>query len=45
MKNVIRRKGMCLKLQPSTEFLEVKINRDKICDSFNTEWRESFESP
>ena len=38
MKDVIERKGMCSKLQPSIEFLEVKFDWDKTHDSFNAEW-------
>ena len=34
---MIGRKGMCLKLQPFTKFLEVKIDRNKTSNSFNAE--------
>ena len=34
--NVIGRKGVCSKLWSPTEFLEMQVDRDKTCNSFNT---------
>ena len=45
MEDVAGRERVRLELQSSTEFLEMKIDRNEAHNGFNAKQRECFESP